>query len=64
MIGFDLGGEVLSASASTLAHSDIHAQNTFDDPEQIRPTENDLKIRGAEFYYTFLRRPSPAGRLV
>lgn len=47
------GGEALSAAVTTLTHSDIHAQNTFDDPEQVRPILTDLRVNGSEFHYTF-----------
>ena len=47
------GGEVISGTATTLTHTDIHAQNTFDVPERVRPVTSQLRARGATFRHVF-----------
>jgi alpha-L-arabinofuranosidase len=43
------GGEVNSAAVSTLTHADIHAQNTFENSERVRPVASQLGVRGSTF---------------
>jgi alpha-N-arabinofuranosidase len=50
------GGEVTSATVTTLTHADIHAQNTFDDPQQVRPVTSKIDVSGS----TFKHRVPPA----
>ena len=47
------GGEAMSASASVLAHDDIHAHNTFESPDAVVPIEGPLSIGGSTFHHTF-----------
>jgi alpha-N-arabinofuranosidase len=47
------GGEALSASVSTLTHSDIRAQNTFEDPEHLVPMTREFELRDSTFRHTF-----------
>src|SRR5262249_40095109 len=37
-----LGGEMASGKITTLTHQDIHAHNTFENPENVRPQTRDL----------------------
>ena len=47
------GGEVASAAVASLAHSDIRAQNTFQDPDNVVPATTDLRLEGSTFRHTF-----------
>jgi alpha-N-arabinofuranosidase len=47
------GGEVTSGTATTLTNADIHAQNTFGDPEQVRPITANAKLSGSNFNHRF-----------
>jgi alpha-N-arabinofuranosidase len=47
------GGDVISGTVATLTHSDIHAQNTFDVPNHVRPVTALLPIRGSTFKHVF-----------
>ncbi len=46
-------GEARSASASVLTHHDIHAHNTFDEPDTVAPVEEALSISGKTLHHTF-----------
>jgi alpha-N-arabinofuranosidase len=48
-----LGGERKSGTATTLAHSDIHAHNTFENPEVVRTQSKEWKVGGTSVRYTF-----------
>jgi alpha-N-arabinofuranosidase len=47
------GGEVTSGTAATLTHQDIHAQNTFEDPDRVTPAVVPLEVAGSSFSYHF-----------
>jgi alpha-N-arabinofuranosidase len=47
------GGECKEASVTTLTHTDIHAHNTFDAPDVVRPITFALEARGREWRHTF-----------
>jgi sulfatase modifying factor 1 len=55
------GGEVISGTVATLTDADIHAQNTFEDPERVRPLLATLKARGSELHHRF--PPASVSRL-
>jgi len=38
------GGSFVSASASTLASADIHARNTFDEPDALEPHTRQVQV--------------------
>ncbi len=46
------GASVKSGTATTLAHSDIHAHNSFQDREVVKPQTKPLEIKGS-VRYTF-----------
>ena len=46
-------GEAKSATASVLTHHDIHAHNTFDEPDTVAPVEEALSISGKVLHHTF-----------
>ena len=46
-------GSAVSGSAAVLAHQDIHAHNTFDAPETVKPVESNLSLSGSRLHYTF-----------
>jgi alpha-N-arabinofuranosidase len=48
-----LGGEAVSGRATVLSHTDIHARNTFDMPDVVRPQSVDWKAGGRNVHYTF-----------
>jgi len=48
-----LGGEMSSGRMTTLTHSDIHARNTFENPDAVRPRTAELKGSGATIRHTF-----------
>lgn len=48
-----LGGEMSSGRATTLTNSDIHAHNTFENPDVVRPRTGEMKGSGATIRYTF-----------
>jgi alpha-L-arabinofuranosidase len=48
-----LGGQMASGRVTVLTHSDIHAHNTFDSPETVRPRSEELKGSGSSVRYTF-----------
>jgi alpha-N-arabinofuranosidase len=47
------GGTISSARAVTLAAPDVHAVNSFDRPDVIKPTTSDVAARGAVLVYSF-----------
>jgi alpha-N-arabinofuranosidase len=46
------GASVKSGSATTLSHTDIHAHNSFDQRETVKPQTKSLDIKGA-VHFTF-----------
>jgi alpha-L-arabinofuranosidase len=48
-----LGGQMASGRVTVLTHSDMHAHNTFDNPETVRPRNEELKGSGSSIRYTF-----------
>jgi alpha-L-arabinofuranosidase len=48
-----LGGEAVSGRATVLTNTDIHAHNTFDAPDVVRPRSADWKPAGRNVQYTF-----------
>lgn len=46
-------GEVRGGTVATITHSDIHAQNTFEDPERVKPVIAALRAEGSSFSYRF-----------
>jgi len=44
---------VLSGNMTTLTHADIHAHNTFDQPEVVVPSTKEVAVKGTEFTITF-----------
>jgi alpha-N-arabinofuranosidase len=50
----DLGdAKAMSGTVTTLSNSDIHAHNTFENPDMVRPQSQELKLSGSELRYTF-----------
>ena len=47
------GGEATSGTVSILANNDIHAHNTFDNPDAVVPADGVLSVSGSKFHYTF-----------
>ncbi len=47
------GGVCKGASATVLTHQDIHAHNTFDAPEAVKPQVVPLSVSGETWRYTF-----------
>jgi alpha-L-arabinofuranosidase len=47
------GNEIDSASATVLTNVDVHAQNTFADPEQVLPKKVDFTYGKSSFRFTF-----------
>lgn len=47
------GSDMISGTVTTLTHKDIHAQNTFDAPERVRPVTSLLIAKGPTFPYVF-----------
>jgi alpha-L-arabinofuranosidase len=47
------GGAAVQGSVTTLTHTDINAQNTFEEPAAVRPVTQDLQVSGASFVYAF-----------
>jgi alpha-L-arabinofuranosidase len=48
-----LGGGMASGSVTTLKHTDIHAHNTFESPDAVRPRTEELKGSGSSVRYSF-----------
>ena len=48
-----LGGEAVSGRATVLTNTDIHAHNTFDAPDVVRPRSEDWKPGGRNVHYAF-----------
>jgi len=46
-------GEAKSASVSVLTHDDIHAHNTFDEPDTVAPVDETLSVNGKVFHHIF-----------
>jgi alpha-N-arabinofuranosidase len=46
-------GRISSAVAVTLTHSDIHAHNSFDQSNAVRPQTKDLEVKGRVLVHTF-----------
>ena len=47
------GGTVKSGRVTTLTNPDIHAHNTFDQPDAVVPQSKDLAGKGSAFTFTF-----------
>jgi len=47
------GGRGLRSSATVLSHTDIHAHNTFDAPEALKPQTTWFDLSGSEWRHTF-----------
>jgi alpha-N-arabinofuranosidase len=47
------GASMKSGSATTLANSDIHAHNTFEQREVVQPQTKSLTMQGGKLTYTF-----------
>ena len=50
-----LGGEAVSGQATVLTHSDIHARNTFDAPDAVKPRTEAWSPSGRTPKFTFAR---------
>jgi alpha-N-arabinofuranosidase len=48
------GAAIKSASATTLTASDIHAHNTFEQPEAVTPQTKSLEMNGRSSVYSFM----------
>jgi alpha-L-arabinofuranosidase len=48
-----VGAAAQSATATVLSNSDIHAHNTFDSPDAVRPQSASTQLSGSSFEYTF-----------
>lgn len=48
-----LGGEAVSGRATVLTNTDIHAHNTFDAPDVVRPRSEEWKPSGRNVHYAF-----------
>jgi alpha-N-arabinofuranosidase len=46
-------GKIKSATASVLAHNDIHAHNTFEAPNALAPVEVNIPVDGCYINYVF-----------
>jgi alpha-L-arabinofuranosidase len=46
-------GEAKEAKAQVLTHDDIHAYNTFDEPQQVTPYTESLSASGKTFQHSF-----------
>jgi alpha-N-arabinofuranosidase len=47
------GGSAAGGSAKVLAHADIHAHNSYDAPETVKPAAVELRAEGARIGFTF-----------
>ncbi len=47
------GGEAKSVLVTTLTHTDIHAHNTFEAPDVVRPASYPLEVNAREWQHTF-----------
>jgi alpha-L-arabinofuranosidase len=47
------GGSAMSAIATTLSHSDIHARNTFGNRQAVIPQKKEAVIRNGAVVHTF-----------
>ena len=50
---FVRGGNVASAKATILNSEDIHAHNTFEQQDAVRPKEAGVKVQGRAMYFNF-----------
>ncbi len=48
-----LGGAAVSGRATILTNADIHAHNTFDAPDAVRPRSEEWAASGGNVHYTF-----------
>jgi alpha-N-arabinofuranosidase len=48
-----LGAEAVSGRATILSNADMHAHNTFDSPEAVRPRSEEWGPSGRNVHYTF-----------
>jgi len=48
-----LGGVMASGTVTALTHSDIHAHNTFESPDVVRPLTGELRGSGSSIRYSF-----------
>ncbi len=48
-----LGGAMSSGTVTTLTHADIHAHNTFENPDVVRPRAEEFKGSGSTVRYSF-----------
>jgi alpha-L-arabinofuranosidase len=53
----DVGVEIVGASprvaqAAVLSHEDLAAHNTFDEPDNLRPREEEIAVPGDDWVYT------------
>jgi alpha-L-arabinofuranosidase len=48
-----LGGVMASGTVTALTHSDIHAHNTFESPDVVRPRTEELRGSGSSIRYSF-----------
>ena len=55
------GATILSGSARTLAEDDIHAHNSFEEPEAVTPTDSLLEVRKGKLAHVF--PPASVARL-
>ncbi|MFQ6042904.1 MAG: alpha-L-arabinofuranosidase C-terminal domain-containing protein [Candidatus Poribacteria bacterium] len=46
-------GKAKEAKAQVLTHDDIHAHNTFDEPQQVTPYTESLSVTGKTFQHSF-----------
>jgi alpha-N-arabinofuranosidase len=46
-------GVAVSAKVTVLTNADIHAHNTFENPDAVRPHSQELKVSGSELRFTF-----------
>jgi alpha-N-arabinofuranosidase len=49
---FVRGAAIKSARVTTLTHADIHAHNTFANPNAVRPSTHDLRADGSLLRHT------------
>jgi alpha-L-arabinofuranosidase len=47
------GANVQSGTATVLTSSDIHARNTFDEPQALAPKAGNVSVRSAGVTYQF-----------
>jgi alpha-L-arabinofuranosidase len=47
------GADIRGARVATLTHEDIHAQNTFENPDTVRPATMELQLKGSTVHHQF-----------